>query len=36
MKEKREPLGSARDGHEAVKLAYTIYKSANERKTVRK
>jgi predicted dehydrogenase len=36
MKEKREPLGSARDGHEAVKLAYTIYKSANEKKTVRK
>lgn len=36
MKEGREPLGSARDGHEAVKLAYTIYKSADEKRAVRK
>jgi predicted dehydrogenase len=36
LKEGREPLGNARDGHEAVRLAYTIYKSANEKRTVRK
>jgi predicted dehydrogenase len=36
MKERREPLGSARDGHEAVKLAHIIYKSANEKRTIRK
>jgi predicted dehydrogenase len=36
IKEGREPLGSARDGHEAVKLAYNIYTSADEKRTVRK
>ena len=36
IKERREPLGSARDGHEAVKLACAIYKSAEEKRVIRK